>query len=185
MPCRNGSTPAAGERLVRQVYPSVQNCDAQAKTSPTNVSRRAFAPARARESMCAIARGRAGPVLLAEIAFGKFCDLPRRQSVHYPRFSTILDQRRPQAADRCHRSMSTTPVPVWLKAKRRRVDCGPRSATIAPSAVPIRRRRVYSPDRGGVRSSRVRRMPLASLADRRLRRGADAIFDGTIIIDRS
>ncbi len=114
-----------------------------------------------------IARGRAGPVLLAEIAFGKFClHLPlHRQSRGFARegveidVSTMADWMgavsvalRPMvdiieahvlAAQRLH-CRTTRRCRSWRKARRRPDGCGPRSATIAPSGAPIHQPRSTS-----------------------------------------
>ena len=120
-----------------------------------------------------IARGRAGPVLLAEIAFGKFClHLPlHRQSRAFARegveidVSTMADwmgavsvalkpmveiiEAHVLAAQRLH--VDDTPVPVLAKGKTKtgrlwtvvRDDC-PFGGTDPPAAF-----YVYSPDRAG------------------------------------
>ena len=121
-----------------------------------------------------IARGRAGPVLLAEIAFGKFClHLPlHRQSRAFARegveidVSTMADwmgavsvalkpmvdiiEAHVLAAQRLH--VDDTPVPVLAKGKAKtgRLWTAVRDDRPFGAADPPAAFYVYSPDRGGV-----------------------------------
>jgi transposase len=110
-----------------------------------------------------IARGRAGPKLLAHVLFSKYClHLPlNRQSAVYARegvdldISTLADwvgacaaalmplveaiRRHVFAAERIQ--LTTPPCRFWQRARRAQDDCGPTCVTTGRSPVQIRRQR--------------------------------------------